>query len=162
MPRSSAAAICSAEWVETPMIASGPSSSRAAATEASSCADVDPVGVAGARQVGVVVDDEEGAVGVGDAAVGVGGAFDLRPPELLLAQLDDVDAAAERRPQQRFQVAAAGARVADEVEAGGAQPLAPQRSVALWGEKLIPRLWPPGCQRRRRTGASERNGSPAG
>ena len=46
------------------MIASGPSSSRAASAVGVVLADVDAVGVAGARQVGVVVDDEEGAVGV--------------------------------------------------------------------------------------------------
>jgi hypothetical protein len=87
-------------------------------------ADVDAVGVAGPGQLGVVVDDEQGVVGVADAAVGRGGAFDLGPRELLLAQLDDVDAAAERRQQQRFRVLAVGAGIADEVEPGGAQPLA--------------------------------------
>ena len=93
-------------------------------------ADVDAVGVAAARQVGIVVDDEEGAVGVGDAAEGLGGALDLRPAQLLLAQLDDVGAAAQRRAQQRFEVARRPG-VADEVEAGGPQPLAAQRAVAL-------------------------------
>ena len=40
-----------------------------------------------------------------------GGALDLAPSQLLLAQLDDVDAAAQRRPQQRFRVlAVAGGR----------------------------------------------------
>ncbi len=60
-----------------------------------------------------------------------GGALDLLAAQLLLAQLHDVDAAAQRRPQQRFRVLAVGPGVADEVEARGAQPLAPQRAVAL-------------------------------
>ena len=57
------------------------------------------------------------------------------PPEVLLAQLDDVDAAAERRPQQRFGIGAVRPRVADEVEARGSQPLPQQRPVALGGRK---------------------------
>ena len=64
--------------------------------------------------------------------------FDLRPPELLLAQLDDVDAAAERRPQQRFGIGPVRPRVADEVEACGAQALAPQWSLALWRGEAHP------------------------
>src|SRR5262249_41395615 len=94
-------------------------------------ADVDAVGVAGAGQLGLVVDDEEGAVGVGDAAVGAGGALELGPAQLLLAQLGPVHAAAERRPQQGFGVLAVGPSVAAEVEPRGAQPLAQQRSVCL-------------------------------
>ncbi len=103
-------------------------------------AEVHPVGVAGAGKVGVVVDDEQGAVGVAEAAEGRGGALDLRPPQLLLAQLDDVDAAAQRRPQQRFGVLAAGSRVADEIEAGGAQALAAQRAVGLGGREAHPAI----------------------
>ena len=68
------------------------------------------------------------------------GALDLRPSQLLLAQLDDVDAAAQRRPQQRFGVLAAGPGVADEVEARRAQALAAQRTGGLGGARLIPRL----------------------
>ena len=85
------------------------------------------------------------------------GAFDLRPPELLLAQLDDVDAAAERGPQQRFGIDAARARVADEIEARGAQPLAPQRSLALGGGEAHPPIM---ARARASWVASEANGSP--
>src|SRR3954447_23675949 len=92
---------------------------------------MDPVGVQGARQLGVVVDDEEGAEGVGDAAEGACGPFDLGPVQLLLAQLDDVGAAAQRRPQQRLQVARRSG-VADEAKASGAQALAAQGTVPLW------------------------------
>ena len=48
----------------------------------------------------------------------------------------------ERRPQQRLGVVAAGPRLADEVEARGAQPLAAQRAGApRAGARLIARLW---------------------
>jgi len=40
---------------------------------------VNPVGVADPRQLRIVIEDEEGAEGVGDAAEGAGGAFDLGP-----------------------------------------------------------------------------------
>jgi len=103
---------------------------------------VDPVGVTGACQVRVVIDDEERRIGVSDAAESRRGAFDLGPSKLLLAELDDVDAAPERRTQQRFGIDAVRPRVADEVEARGAQPLAQQRAIALGGEKLTARLWP--------------------
>ena len=130
-------------------------------------ADVDAVGVAGAGQVGIVVDDEEGAVGVADAAEGRGGALDLRPAQLLLAQLHDVDAAAQRRAQQRFGVLAAGPRVADEVEARGAQPLAAQRPGGLWGREAHPPIMnlsrrPPAWRPAPRRVASRCNGSPRG
>ena len=98
-------------------------------------ADVDPVGVAGAGQLGVVVDDEEGAVGVAEAAEGERRQLDLAPRQGLLAQLDDVDAAAQRGAQQRLWIAAPRAGVADEVEPRGAQPLAAQRTGGLWWSK---------------------------
>src|SRR3954454_24857251 len=107
---------------------------------------MDAVGVAGARQLGVVVEDEEGAEGVGDAAEGAGGALDLRPTQLLLAQLDDVGAAGQRRPQQRFEVGLRP-RPADEVEAGGAQALAAQRAVPL-GQRQAHRSIMAGSRRR--------------
>jgi len=93
------------------------------------------VGAAGNRQRGIVVDDEEGAVGVADAAEGGRGPLDLRPAQLLLAQLDDVDAAAERGAQQCFGILAAGARLAAEVEARGSQALAAERPVSLGGRE---------------------------
>ena len=64
-------------------------------------AEVDAVGVADAGEVGIVVDDEEGAVGVAEAAEGAGRAGDRVLVELLLAELDDVGAAGQRRLQQR-------------------------------------------------------------
>ena len=140
MSRPFAAAICSSEWVDWPMIACVPEHRPRVLDRGVVLADVDPVGVAGARQVGVVVDDEERRVVVGEATEGDAGAFDLRPPELLLAQLDDVDAAAERGAQQRFGIDAVGARVADEVEARGAQPLAQQRALALGRRKAHPSI----------------------
>jgi hypothetical protein len=94
---------------------------------------VHAVGIARPGEIRVVVDDEQGAVGVAEAAEGLRRAFDLVPAQRLLAQLDDVDAAAQRRPQQRFGLLPARQRLADEVEAGGAQPLAPQRAVGLGG-----------------------------
>src|SRR6185369_8700561 len=94
--------------------------------------DVDTVGVAGPGQLGVVVDDEEGAVGVAEAAVGERRQLDLAARRLLLPQLDDVDAAGQRRAQQRLELAAARTRLADEVEAGRAQGLSAQWSGGLW------------------------------
>ena len=92
---------------------------------------MDPVGVAGVGQVGIVVDDEEGAVVVAEAAEGLRGELDLAPRQRLLAQLDDVDAAAQRRGQERFGIGAVGSRLAAEVEPRRAQPLASQRSLGL-------------------------------
>ena len=46
-----------------------------------------------------------------------------------------VDAAAERGAQQGFGILAAGARLAAEVEARGAQALAAERSVSLGGRE---------------------------
>ena len=75
------------------MIASGPSAVAGVGDRDVVLADVDAVGVAGRRQARVVVDDEEGAVGVAEAAEGRAGALDRAAVELLLAQLHDVDAA---------------------------------------------------------------------
>ena len=125
--------------MERPTIASGPSASRASSTEASSWPTWTPSASQVERQLGVVVDDEEGAVGVAEAAEGLRGALDRAAAQRLLAQLDDVDAAVQRGPEQRLGILAAGAGVADEVEARGAQPLAPLRAGCLWwGEAHIP------------------------
>jgi hypothetical protein len=102
--------------------------------------DVNAVGVAGAGQIGIVVDDEEGAVGVTEAAEGERGQLDLTARQRLLAQLDDVDAAPQRCPQQRLGVFPVGPRVAAEVEAGGAQPLAAQRSLGVWLSEAHPSI----------------------
>ncbi len=72
---------------------------------------------------------------VANAAEGLRRALDLLAPQLLLAQLDDVDAAGQRGVQQRFGVATARHRLADEVEPRRAQPLAPQRAACLgWSQ----------------------------
>ena len=87
-------------------------------------ADVDAVGAAGLDQLRVVVDEEQGAVLVRGAPERLGQGNDLvGAPRRLLAQLDHVHAAAERRSQQRLRVAGARAAFADEVEAGFAQAL---------------------------------------
>ena len=94
-------------------------------------ADMCAVGPAGGDQVGPVVEDEQRAV------------LPRSPPKrsrqldqplvaslLLLAHLDDVDAAAKRRVEQRPRVRAAGTGLADEVEARLVEPRAshpPQR-----------------------------------
>ncbi len=109
------------------MIASGPEQLPRRGGGGVVLADVDPVGVAGAGQLRVVVDDEEGAVGVAEPAEGERGELDLTPRQALLAQLDDVGAAVERGAEQRLGVGAVGPGVADEVEPRRAQPLAPQR-----------------------------------
>ena len=96
---------------------------------------VDTVCVAGAGQVRVVIDDEEGAVGVAEASESARRALDHLAPQLLLAQLHDLDAAAQRGAQQRFGLFAARQGVADEVEARGTQALAAQRAIGLWGGK---------------------------
>src|SRR4051812_1262927 len=93
--------------------------------------DVDPVGVASARQVRIVVDDEEGAVVVAKAAEGLGGELDLAPRQGLLAQLHDVGAPAQRSGQERLGILAVWPRLTAEVEPRRAQPLTPQRSLAL-------------------------------
>ena len=94
-------------------------------------ADVEAVGVAGVGELGVVVDDEQGAVGVGDAAEGGAGALDLAAGEGLLAELDDVGAAVEGGAEEGLGVGAVGAGVADEVKAGGAEALAAQWASAI-------------------------------
>ena len=92
---------------------------------------MDSIGVAGPRQVGVVVDDEEGAVVVAEAAEGLSGELDLAPRQGLLAQLHDVDAAAQGGRQQRLGIPTARPRLAAEIEPRRAQPLASQRSLRL-------------------------------
>ena len=111
-------------------------------------ADVDAVGVAGAGQLGVVVDDEEGAVGVAEAAEGERRQLDLAPRQLLLAQLDDVDAAARAPRAAAARARPRRLRVADEVEARRAQPLAAQRAGGLWWSKAhLPDYGLPGADR---------------
>ena len=77
-------------------------------------ADVDPVGVGLAHEVGAVVEDERHAAGGAHELVAPGHADDLAIAGVLEAQLDEIDAAAQRLLEERV-----GARVADEVEPGG-------------------------------------------
>ena len=121
------------EWVERPTIASGPRISLASCTGMSSWPTWTPSASQARARCGVVVDDEEGAVGVAEPAEGERGQLDLAARQRLLAQLHDVDAAVQRGAQQRLGILAAGLRLADEVEARCAQPLASKRSGCLRG-----------------------------
>ena len=88
-------------------------------------ADVDAVGAARLDELGVVVQEEERAVRVGRAAEGLGESDDLLgATRRLLAQLDHVGAASKRCIEERLRIAVAGPRLADEVEAGAAEPFA--------------------------------------
>ena len=111
-------------------------------------AEVDAVGVADAGEVGIVVDDEEGAVGVAEPAEGAGRAGDRVLVELLLAQLDDVGAAGQRRPQQQLGILPAraaprrrsrAARCAAAPAAAGRSPRAVQGSSLDYGLERAPR-----------------------
>ncbi len=83
-------------------------------------ADVDAVGAAGLDELGVVVQEEEGAVLVRGSAKRLGQRDELlRAARRLLAQLDHVDSSSEGRIQKGRGVAVARPAVADEVEAGG-------------------------------------------
>jgi hypothetical protein len=53
-----------------------------------------------------------------------GRGHELLVAELLVAQLHDVDAPAQRRVEERVQLAAAAARAADEVQAAGGDAVA--------------------------------------
>ena len=82
------------------------------------------VGVRRDGEVGTVVDEEEGAVrGAARPGVARGGEH-LVVAGALVAQLDDVDPAAQRRLEDVAQRAPAGTAVADEVQAGGGEALA--------------------------------------
>ena len=122
------------------MIASGPRISAGLGGGHVVLAEVDAVGVADAGEVGIVVDDEEGAVGVAEPAEGAGRAGDRVLVELLLAELDDVGAAGQRRLQQQFGILPARQRLADEVEPRGAQPLPTQRADRLGRCKAHPSI----------------------
>ena len=83
-------------------------------------ADVNAVGAACLDQLGVVVQEEERAVAIGGAAKRLRQGDDLLgAPRRLLAQLDQVGAATERRIEERLGIAVAWPRVADEVKARG-------------------------------------------
>ena len=64
-----------------------------------------------------VVQDEERAVRLARTTERVGRAHELVVGKLFIAQLDDVDAAAKRRVEQRRGIVAVGARLEHEIEA---------------------------------------------
>ena len=82
-------------------------------------ADVDAVGAARLHQVGPVVEHEQRAVRVGGGAELARGRHEPVVGERLVAQLDHVDAAADRRREELPRP-----RVADEVQLGAGDPLA--------------------------------------
>ena len=114
-------------------------------------ADVHAVGVARLHEVGAVVEDEQRAVRVG------GGAERLRRldqpvvGERLVAQLDQVGAAAQRGVEER-----ARARVADEVQAGVRQALAGVMRTSLAALAFMHHGSPPNGLRGRHQAADRR------
>ena len=86
-------------------------------------ADVHSVGAARVHEVGAVVEDEQRPALAGGAAERRRRLDQLLAAEVLVAELDDVDAAAQRRREQGRRVLAVGARLADEVQARRAEPL---------------------------------------
>ena len=88
-------------------------------------ADVDAVGVRLEDEVGAVVEDEERAVLVAGAAEGTGRLEELAVRKLLVAQLDDVDTAAQCGVE-----AGSPACLHDEVEQRALEPLAPAHRSA--------------------------------
>ena len=76
------------------------------------------------HEIRAVVEDEERAVLVAGGAERPGRGHERLVGELLVAKLDDVDAAAQRRVEQRTRVVAARPRLEDEVEARLREPLA--------------------------------------
>ena len=126
-----AASICSVEWVESPIRASSADDPPRLFDGHVILADVDAVGPAVNRQVGVVVDEERHSVGVSQAPESLGGPVDDAAVAGLLPQLDHVHAAVERGPHQRLGVFAVRTRVADEVQPRHAQPLPPERADSV-------------------------------
>ena len=108
-----------AACVERPTIASGPTTRAGGGGRAVVLADVDAVGAAGGDEVGPVVEDEERAVRVGGGPELARRRDQGVVAERLVAQLDDVGAAAQGGLEE-----GARARVADEVQAGGGDALA--------------------------------------
>ena len=102
-------------------------------------AHVDAVRAARLDQLRVVVEEEQRAVLVRGAAERLGQRDDLLGAARgLLAELDQVDAAAQRRVEQGLRVAIAGPSLADEVEAGAGEPLATPRRIRSIGGGVSP------------------------
>ena len=77
--------------------------------------DVHAVGGTGDGQLRLVVHDEEGVVGIAEPAEDPARLDYVAVARRLLAQLDDVDAALKRRPQDLLELAATRAHVTDEI-----------------------------------------------
>ena len=105
-PAAWAASNCSGEWVERPTSAAGPAVRARLGDRRVVLADVDAVGAAGLDQVGPVVEEEERAVASAAARETAAAARAALASRRLLAQLDHVDAAAQRRVEQASEVAA--------------------------------------------------------
>ncbi len=85
-------------------------------------ADVDAVGAELRGELGPIVEDEEGAgVGCG-VAEEAGGGTQGRVRRVLVAELDQVGAAGERRLEQALELDRVEARVADEIQARVGEP----------------------------------------
>ena len=110
---------------------------------------MDAVGAAPLDEIGPVVEHEERAMLLADLPERHSCRNQRSVVELLVAQLDDVDSAAERRVEQRARIVAVRARLEHEIEAGARETLmagwtvhAPQRrprlhSVARYGCILL-------------------------
>ncbi len=85
-------------------------------------ADVDAVGAELGGELGPVVEDEEGARVGGGVAEEAGGGAQGRVRRVLVAELDQVGAAGERRAEQALELDRVEAGVADEVEARIGEP----------------------------------------
>ena len=103
---------------------SGPIRARAAAGGHVVLAEVHAVRAAGRDEVRAVVEDEQRAVRVRSRAERRGRGHEPVVVQALVAQLDDVDAPAQRRREQRRQPRAPVARVADEVQPAGGDAVA--------------------------------------
>ena len=84
--------------------------------------DVDAVGAGALDEVGPVVQHEERAVRVARAPERLGGPDELVVGELLVAQLHDVDAAAQGRVEQAARIAAVRPRLEHEIEPRAGEP----------------------------------------
>ena len=105
-----AASNCSGECVESPTSAPGPACGAGLCDGRVVLADVNAVGAAGLDELGVIVEEEQRAVLVRGAAERLGQRDELLgAARRLLAQLDHVDSASERRIEKRRGIAVARA-----------------------------------------------------
>ena len=88
------------------------------------------------REIGIVVDDEERRIGVGEPPEGLAGALDDPARELSVAQLDQPRPTAHRGVQHRFRILLVRPGVADEVKPSPPQPLPTQIADCLGGRKM--------------------------